>query len=93
MSKVSNLRTKYIDAIFEEQLLDDDPKNDNKNTNWLESLSLGDLRVRLGRVLEDDDYPELDDPMAEYNEHELEGEVRELPDYNQNIDNFNNDEE
>ena len=80
MSKVKDIRKKYIDAIFEEQLLNDDPKNDESNTSWLESLSLDELRDRLGRMLEDDDFPELDDNEELYgDESELDGEIRDIP--------------
>jgi len=59
-----SLRQQYIDKIMKDKYGDDNPKNDDSNLAFLESLSLNELANMVDGSFED--------------EFELEGEVRDI---------------
>ncbi len=66
--KKESLREKYIAKIMKEKYGDDDPKYTDQNLAFLETLSLDELSNLVD---------------GEFEEIELEGEVKEQPDLNE----------
>jgi hypothetical protein len=64
MTAKKNLRQQYIDKIMKEKYGDDDPKYDDSNLAFLETLSLNELANMVDGDFDD--------------EQELEGEIKDM---------------